>query len=341
MINAAVVGLGTWGKTMVESLASGSEVMRFTTLQTRTVSADVEAFAKQHSLTVAPSYEAVLADPKIDAVVLATPVSGHLKQIEAAAAAGKHVYCEKPFTFSGQEAEAAIAAVRKANRTVGVGYNRRFHPEMVKLHDRIKSGDLGTIQHIEASMTYPNALFLPPTVWRSNKTEAPLGGLAPMGVHAIDLMIYLCGEIEQAYCQSFARTVQNGTDDTTSMLFRMKAGMSGYLGTMTATGAGFSFQVFGSKGWVRIEGVTHVAGAPSEERRMRQFGACKFQPVKGPAETWEAERLDIVRATFEAFARAAQGGPPFPIPPDQIIHGAAVTETVIRSASSGKVEKVA
>ena len=169
MINAAVVGLGTWGKTMVESLAGGSDLMRFTTLQTRTVTPDVEAFAKQHSLAIAKSYEDVLADPKIDAVVLATPVSGHLQQIEAAAAAGKHVYCEKPFTFSKKEAEAALDAVRKAKRVVGVGYNRRFHPEMIKLHDRIKAGDLGTIQHIEASMTYPNALFLPPTAWRSQQ----------------------------------------------------------------------------------------------------------------------------------------------------------------------------
>src|SRR6266403_1937350 len=133
MINAAVVGLGTWGKTMVESLAGGSDLMRFTTLQTRTVTPDVEAFAKQHSLRVADSYEAVLADPKIDAVALATPPSGHLQQIQAAAAA-KHVYCEKPFTFSRNEAEAAVDAVRKAKRTIGVGYNRRFHPEMVKLH---------------------------------------------------------------------------------------------------------------------------------------------------------------------------------------------------------------
>ena len=341
MINAAVVGLGTWGKTMVESLAAGSGAMRFTTLQTRTVTPDVEAFAKQHGLRIAKSYDEVLADPKIDAVALATPASGHAAQIEAVAAAGKHVYCEKPFTFSKREAETAIAAVRKAGRTVGVGYNRRFHPEMVKLRDRIRAGDLGTIQHIEASMTYPNALTLPPTAWRSQKSEAPLGGLAPMGVHAIDLMVYLCGEIEQAYCQSFARVVQTGTDDTTSMLFRLKDGMSGYLGTMTATGAGFAFQVFGSKGWVRIEGVTHVAGASSEERRTRQFGVCKFQPVKGPAETWEAEKLDIVRATFEAFARAAEGGPPFPIPPEQIVHVASVSEAVIRSVASGKVEKVA
>ena len=70
------------------------------------------------------------------------------------------------------------------------------------------------------------------------------------------------------------------------------------------------------------------------------FGVCKFQPVKGPLETWEAEKLDIVRATFEAFARAVQGGPAFPIPPAEIIHGASVSEAVIRSASSGKVEKV-
>ena len=340
MINAAVVGLGTWGKTMVESLASGSDLMRFTTLQTRTVTPDVEAFAKQHNLAIARSYEDVLADPKIDAVALATPASGHLKQIETAAAAGKHVYCEKPFTFSKKEAEAAIDAVRKAKRVVGVGYNRRFHPEMLKLNERIKAGELGTIQHIEASMTYPNALFLPPTAWRSNKNEAPLGGLAPMGVHAIDLMLWLAGEIDTAYCQSSARVVQTGTDDTTSMLFRMKSGVSGYLGTMTTTGAGFSFQVFGSKGWHRIEGVTHVTGASSEERRTRQFGACKFQPVKGPLETWDAAKLDIVRATFEAFARAAEGGPPFPIPPEQILHGAAVSEAIIRSAASGKVEKI-
>ena len=160
-----------------------------------------------------------------------------------------------------------------------------------------------------------------------------------MGVHAIDAMIYLVGEIDHVYCQSFARAVQNGTDDTTSMLFRMKDGMSGYLGTMTTTGAGFSFQVFGSKGWHRIEGVTHVAGASSEERRTRQFGACKFQPVKGPLETWEAERLDIVRATFEAFARAAEGGAPFPIPPEQIIHGASVSEAMIRSAGERQGRK--
>jgi len=340
MINAAVVGLGWWGKTLVESLAEGSDVMRFVALQTRTVSPDVEPFAKQYSLRLVDSYEAVLADPAIDAVVLATPPSGHMKQIVAAAKAGKHVFCEKPFTFSKSEAVAAVDAVRKARKVIGVGYNRRFHPEMVKLREKIAAGELGVVQHVECNMTFPNALLLKPTAWRAMKDEAPVGGLAPLGVHAVDAMIDLCGEFDQVYCQSFRRVLTGETDDTSSMLFRMKAGMSGYLGTVTTTGPGFSIQVFGSRGWHRLEGVTHVAGASSEERRTRLFGACKFQPIKGPLEVWEAEKLDIIHSCFEAFAHAAEGGPPFPITPEQIIHGASASEAIIRSAKSGQVEKI-
>ena len=212
---------------------------------------------------------------------------------------------------------------------------------MTKLRQQIQSGGLGTILHFEATMTFPNALFLKPDAWRADKEETPCGGLTPMGVHAIDGMIDLGGEIEQVYCQSFHRVVPVDSDDTTSMLFRMKNGASGYLGTITATGPGFSFQVFGSKGSVRLEGMTHVAGASSEERRTRLFGTCKFQPIKSPAETWEAARLDVTRACLEAFATAASGGTPYLIPTSEMIHGAAVTEAVVKSAGSGQVVKVA
>jgi predicted dehydrogenase len=341
MINTALIGLGWWGKTLVESVADGSDAMRFVALHTRTMSDDVRSFAKEQSLHLAESFEAVLADPRIDAVVLATPPSGHMRQIVAAAEAGKHIFCEKPLSFSKAEAEKALAAVEREKRVLGVGYNRRFHPEMMKLRQRVRAGDLGVIQHIECNMTFPNALFLKPTAWRAMKNEAPCGGLAPLGVHAIDAMIDLCGEFDHVYCQSFARVLEGETDDTTSMLFRMKDGMSGYLGTITTTGPGFSLQVFGSKGWVRLEGVTHVAGASSEQRRTRLFGTCKFQPIKGPLEVWEAEKLDITRACLESFARAAAGGKPFPITPEEIVHCASATEAVIRSASTGKIEKVA
>ncbi len=335
-----MVGLGWWGRTIVESVQADSDIIRFVAGATRTKSAETTAFAEQQKLRLADNFEALLTDKDVDAIVLATPHSLHSPQVVAAAKAGKHVFCEKPFALHAAEAERAVAATTKAGVTLGLGYNRRFHPEMTKLRQRIRSGDLGVVLHCEATMTFPNALALKADAWRAQKDETPAGGLTPMGVHAIDGMIDLCGEIDTVFCQSFRRAVPIDADDTTSMLFRMKEGMSGYLGTMTATGPGFSFQVFGSKGWVRLEGMTHVAGASSEERRTRLFGTCKFQPIKGPAEVWEAERLDVTRTSLEAFADAATGGAPYPIPVDQMVHGAAVTEAVVRSAASGQVEKV-
>jgi predicted dehydrogenase len=340
MMNAAIVGLGWWGKTLVEAVQDESDEIRFVAGVTRTVSSEVGAFAQSHALRIIDGYEALLAEPDVDAVVLATPHSVHTPQVIAAAEAGKHVFCEKPFALTKQDAEAAVGAVRKAGVTLAVGYNRRFHPEMEKLRGRIRSGELGVVMHVEATMTFPNALFLTPTQWRADREETPCGGLTPMGVHAIDGMIDLCGVIDQVYCQSFRRAVSIDADDTTSILFRMRQGMSGYLGTITATGPGFSFQVFGSEGWLRLEGMTHVAGASSEERRTRLFGTCKFQPLKGPAEVWDAERHDVTRAALEAFAIACGGGPPFPITTEEMVHGAAVTEAVVRSAASGKVEAV-
>jgi predicted dehydrogenase len=340
VIRAAQIGLGWWGKTLVESVQGTSDQIRFVAATSRTKSDDYVKFAADQQLTFADSYEAILADKNVDAVVLATPHSQHAAQVIAAAKAGKHVFCEKPFALHTAEAEQAVAAVKAAGVTLGLGYNRRFHPEMTKLREQIRSGALGTILHIEATMTFPNALALKADAWRAQRDETPAGGLTPMGVHAIDGMIDLCGPIDTVYCQSFRRVVAVDADDTTSMLFRMKAGMSGYLGTMTATGPGFSFQVFGSAGWVRLEGMTHVAGAPSEERRTRLFGTCKFQPAKGPAQVWEAETLDVTRAALEAFAVAAQGGTPYGIPLEEMVHGVAVTDAVVRSAATGRVEAV-
>ena len=340
MIRAGIAGLGWWGKTLVESVQGTSDAVRFTRAVTGTGSPEAKAFAAAQGLELAESFEELLRDRDVDAVVLATPNSLHARQTIAAAEAEKHVFCEKPFALRKADAEAAVVAVRRSGVALGVGYNRRFHPEMVKLRERVRSGGLGVVMHVEATMTFPNALLLQPAQWRAQREETPCGGLAPMGVHAVDGMIDLCGAIDHVYCQSFRRAVEIDADDTTSILFRMKDGMSGYLGTMTATGPGFSFQVFGSKGSVRLEGMTHVAGASSEERRTRLFGTCKFQPVQGEAEVWQAETHDVGRACLDAFAQAAGGGPEFPIPVEEMIHGVAVTEAIVRSAASGTAEAV-
>jgi predicted dehydrogenase len=340
MIKAAIVGLGWWGGTLVESVAD-SDGLRFVAALTRSNSARDKEFAEKHRLQLFGSMDDLLMSPLIEAVVLATPPSGHTAQISAAAKAGKHVFCEKPLAVRKADAEASIAAVELAGVTLGLGYNRRFHPSWIDLKQRLQSGALGTILHIECTMSGPNGLSASNDVWRSQADEAPCGGLIPMGVHAIDGLIDLVGDVDHVYGQSFRRAVKNDNDDTTTVLFKMKAGMSAYLGTMMATAGTFRFQVYGSTATATLGGNVHVAGQSSHQRRSGLFGSYLIQPVKGDALSIDVPEFDVNRAELEAFASAASGGPVYPVSHRQMIHGVAVTEAIVSSARSGRVEVVA
>ncbi len=340
MIRAAIVGLGWWGGTLVESVA-GSDAITFVAALTRSNSQRDQELAAKHGLRLFNQMDELLASPLIDAVVLATPPSGHTGQITAAAASGKHVFCEKPLAIRKSDAVASVAAVERAGVTLGLGYNRRFHPSWIDLKQRLQSGALGTILHIECTMSGPNGLSASNDVWRSQADEAPCGGLIPMGVHAIDGLIDLVGDVDHVFGQSFRRAVANDNDDTTTVLFKMRAGMSAYLGTMMATAGTFRFQVYGSAATATLGGNVHVAGQSSHQRRSGLFGSYVIQPVKGDAASIEVPEFDVNRAELEAFARAAAGGAAYPVSHPQMIHGVAVTEAIVSSARSGRVEVVA
>jgi predicted dehydrogenase len=340
MIRAAIVGLGWWGDTLVDAVEQ-SDVIRFVAAFTRSRSERDQQLAAKHGLTLVDSMDALLGMSDVDAIVLATPPSGHSDQIVAAANAGKHVFCEKPFSLHKASAEAAIAVTERAGVTLGLGYNRRFHPSWMDLKRRIQEGELGQILHAECTMSGPNGLTASADAWRSQSEEAPCGGLIPMGVHAIDGLIDLFGEVDHVYCQSFRRAVPNDNDDTTSVLFRMKDGMSAYLGTMMATVGAFRFQVYGSKAMALLGGAVHVAGQSSHARRSGLFGSYVIQPIKGEAESFDVPVFDVNRAELEAFAVAAQGGARYPISLGQMLHGAAVTEAIVSSARSGLPQDVA
>jgi len=339
MINAAIVGLGWWGGTLVDSVAT-SDTLKFVAATTRSGSERDREIAASHALEFIADWNELLRRPDIDAIVLATPPSGHTDQIVAAANAGKHIFCEKPLALDRAGAELAIAAVERAGVTLGLGYNRRFHPSWIDLKRRIQAEELGTILHVECTMSGPNGLSASREAWRSQPREAPCGGLIPMGVHAIDGLIDLFGEVEQVYGQSARRAVPNDNDDTTSVLFTMKAGMSAYLSTMMATAGTFRFQVYGSKAMALLGGNVHVAGQSSQQRRSGLFGSYLIQPVKGEAQALEVPTFDVNRAEFDAFAAAATGGPAYPISHQQMLHGVAVTEAAVISARAGRVERV-
>jgi predicted dehydrogenase len=334
-----IAGLGWWGGTLVDAVQQ-SPGLSFVAAYTRSRSEQDQQIAEQHGLRLTESYQAMLDDPEIDGVVLATPPISHCDQILAAAAAGKHVFCEKPFTMSRAEAERAVSAMDNAGLTLGLGYNRRFHPSWQDLKQRIASDELGVILHAECTMSGPNGLTLAKNAWRGSSEQAPCGGLFPMGVHAIDGFIDLFGEISSVFCLSNRRAVPPGNDDNTSVLFRTQSGLSAYLGTMMATAPTFRFQVYGSKAMALLGGTVHVAGQSSQHRRSGLFGTYLIQPIKGDALSLDVPVFDVNCAELEAFGRAVAGVEAYPIPTAQMIHGVAVTDAVVRSSQSQTFEPV-
>ena len=139
MINAAIVGMGRWGQTLVNSVAGSSDVIKFVACNTRTPSKVVD-YAAEKGIKLHSSYEDVLAGDTVDAVVLASPHSVHFDQIMAADEAGKHVFCEKPFCLNAADARTELDALASKGLKVGIGHNRRFSPNAIKLKQMIDSG---------------------------------------------------------------------------------------------------------------------------------------------------------------------------------------------------------
>ena len=335
MIRAAIVGIGRWGRTLVGGVQGQSSAFRFTAGHTRT-RAKAEAFCAEHGIALRDSLDDILSDPAIDAVVFATPHSEHGKQVEQTAAAGKHVFMEKPFTLDRRSAACAFDAVARARIVLGVAYPRRFHPSMRELKRRIEDGRLGTLAHCSAEQNGPAGLFMDPVSWRALANEAPAGGMTAMGVHNVDAMIHLFGPIDEVYAKSLRRAIAYDAEDTTSALFGFANGMSGNLLSSLVTAVTYRLAVFGTKGCAELltpEFDFRFSPTPSAVPTGRQVAAAP--------EIIQNRGCNTLRAELEAFAAAIEGGEPYPITPEEVLHGVAVFEAIVRSAAEGRPMKVA
>jgi predicted dehydrogenase len=334
MVRAAIVGLGWWGRTLVNSVQGASDAIRFVAGQTRTP-AKAADFCRDKGIKLFDDLTAVLAEPQVDAVVFATPHTTHEEQVKRAAAVGKHVFVEKPIAFDASGASALVEAARKAGVVLQVGYQRRFHPHVIELRRRIRDGRLGTVLHCEAAATASAGLTLPKDSWRVDPVEAPTGALTALGVHLVDNVIDLFGEIEEVYCVNLRQAAPN-TDDTTSIHFVMKNGMSATALSCLSTIFNYRIAVYGTRGLAEISKPT-----------METF---IFTPLpEGPPTGWykvvdsevvECRNFDPVKASLEAFAAAIQGDGKFPIPGEQLVHGAAAFEAIVRSAATRQPVRV-
>jgi predicted dehydrogenase len=324
MLKAAIYGLGRWGNRLTDSVRASSKI-RIVKGVSRDPGRHAEYSAK-YGIPVVASYDEVLADPQVDAVVLATPHSMHHAQIVQAARAGKHVYVEKPFTLTRASAEEAVAACRAAGVTLTVGFNRRHAPAFVEMLRRIRAGEIGDVLHIEGQFSGPTGYNLKAGNWRSTRTEAPGGGMTARGIHTLDAMIQIAGLVNEVYAHSGRRKLSADIDmdDTTSMLLKFTGGATGYLATIFVTAELWRVHAFGSKGWLEMRGDIELTSCA----------------IDGKPERLALAAVDKEQLALEAFAAGVAAQKPFVVPPEQVINGIAVLEAIVASSGSGKPVRI-
>src|SRR3954467_7092033 len=175
MIKCGIVGLGRWGRNLVTSVQGKSDRRWFVGATAGRPEKSRE-FAEQQHLKLYADYDQLLADPEIDAIVLATPHTQHAEQIVAAAKARKHVFSEKPFALARADAEAAVRACADAGLTLAIGYNWRFQPALQDIKAKLADGTLGKLLHMEGNFCGPSVYRFAAEHWRQDREEGPAGG---------------------------------------------------------------------------------------------------------------------------------------------------------------------
>ncbi len=334
MIRAGIVGLGRWGRALVNADAGKSGDIRFVRAATRT-RAGAEEFCRERQIVLADSYHEILHAPDIDAVVLATPHSQHEAQALAAIAAGKHVFVEKPLTLDLNSALVVADAARKAGLVLAVGFTRRFHPSVAELRLRARDGRLGSIVAMVAQHTTSTVQFIAPDNWRASAEEAPGGAFTAVGVHSLDNMIEFAGRVRDLRCVT-ARNYPGPSDDTTTVMLRFDGGATGLIFCSVATATNFELTTYGTKGLVEI--------SRTDLSRFRFAPTATAAPTGAvpapPNEILQFPGFDMLRAEMTAFARAIRDGTPYPVPIADVLHGMAVFDAAVESAKRGEIVAV-
>jgi predicted dehydrogenase len=323
MINAAMVGLGRWGQTILNSVQGKSTRLRIV----HGVSKEpelVRELAARHDFRLSTDLADAIADPQVQAILLATPHSLHVEQIRLVAAAGKPVWCEKPLALTRAQAERAVAAVREARVPLGSGNNKRCFASMRELKRVVDSGAIGQILHLEGHFSNEHSTRVSGG-WRDDPNESPGAGMTGAGLHVLDAFVNLAGPIRRVDARSIAKKPPPDPRDAVAVLVEFAGGATGVMGTVRAAPMFWRVHAFGTDGSAEARGedtliVAKIGGTPHEQT---------------------FEHVDSLRALLEAFADAVEGRAPFPVSPEQMLDVIGAFEAVIGSLASGLPVKLA
>jgi len=328
-LGVAVCGLGWWGRVIVPLLQTSRKLHVVAGVDPAPVAVE---FASQQKIPLLNSLDEALRNPEVQGVVLCTPHTLHTEQIVKAANAKKHVFCEKPLSLTRAEVLRAVDSCNKNGVALAVGHEKRFEPPIQELFNVLKSGELGTPLQIEANFSQDKFLSLAADNWRLSGKEAPAGPMTATAIHLLDLSMGVFGSARRVFSQVKQLGSQLTNGDTLAILVDHGKGHS-LISAVLATPFDGRFAVYGSKGWAEVRDKAHPEAPEGWTLTVAVRGSSRkileFPPAKA------------VLANLEAFADAAAGRVPYPVPQAQMIANVSALEAIFRSAASGKVEEVA
>jgi predicted dehydrogenase len=325
MMKVAVAGLGWWGKQIIRCLDKSAKFEVLCGVDPKPP-ADIGDFAKEFRIALETDLAAVLKDPKVEGVVLATPHLLHEEQVLAVLAAGKHVFCEKPLTMTGAGAQRMVDACQKAGKVLGIGHERRWEPAFEELGRLIASGALGKILHMDANISHNLFRKLDASNWRLDPAHAPAGMMTATGIHVTDLFVSWAGPAAEVRAQTARLIFQPPAEDFVSASMTFRSGARGSITLLSCTPYYGRFTVYGDAAWVEIVSEANVdQGKPTH----LMFGDGTVRKVT----TYQA--TDTVTQNFEAWADAVEGRGSYRFTAEQLVGNIRLFEAIVQSSRQG------
>jgi predicted dehydrogenase len=232
-MNVACIGMGWWSDVLADAIVRSGR-MKIVACYSRSRDKR-EAFARKYACTAAASYEEILGDRRIEAIINTTPNSAHLETTYAAAAAGKHVFLDKPIANTIDDARAITAACRQAKVVLALGYQRRRESQFRWIKQNLDK--FGKLVNAEANISRDRLGKIDLGSWRYTAEGMPGGVMLQIGIHYTDVLEYLIGPVK-AVSGRFVRLVLPGDNpDVASLVLEHE---NGALSTLNASYASAS-----------------------------------------------------------------------------------------------------
>lgn len=261
----------------------------------------------------------IWADPTIDGVVLSTPNHLHWRQARRAAAAGKHIFVEKPLAPALLEAQQIVEECEAAGVTLMVGHNARRRTRIRVMKRLLSEGSLGQPLMAEANNSHAGGLALQPDDWRWSRANCPGGSLSQLGVHHIDTLHYLLGPIARVSAWQRRRAIAADIDDITTTLLEFENGALGYIGAHYA---------------VQSTRYIYILGTHANIRWDRALGLV-FENEQG-REQLAIDEVDTIQEEIDEFARCIATGSSPEVGGSEGLAAVAVIEAAVLSNQRGR-----